>query len=281
MNDRTMTSMTRGTPSTGVAAAPARDHRDARVTQWRVVFSEWIKLWSLPSTYMAVGVTLFGVVGLGCLLSAIAGHNARSGGTFQPYVPLEGVMLAQLAVGVLGVLIVTNEYHAGLIRATFAAVPRRLPVFWAKCGLVTAVTFVIGLAGALVAFFAGEAIVAGDHVSLHITQQHALRDVVGLALYLAVVALLSAGVGWAVRSTAGALATVFGILLVVPIIGNVLPLSWAIHIDPYLPTNAGESVVGFPGTVNPLGPWSGISVFAGYAVLAALAGLLAVRRRDA
>ena len=40
-----------------------------------------------------------------------------------PSAPLKGYLLAQLLVGVLGVLFVTGEYGTGMIRSTFAAVP--------------------------------------------------------------------------------------------------------------------------------------------------------------
>ena len=52
---------------------------------------------------------------------------------FQPLdVSLAGVQLAQLAIGVLGVLVITAEYSTGMIRASMTAVPARFPVLWAK-----------------------------------------------------------------------------------------------------------------------------------------------------
>ena len=36
---------------------------------------------------------------------------------------LRGVFLAQLALGVLGVLVISSEYSTGMIRTTFTAVP--------------------------------------------------------------------------------------------------------------------------------------------------------------
>jgi len=47
-------------------------------------------------------------------------------------VALAGAQLAQIAAGVLGVLLITSEYATGLIRASFAAVPRRLPILWGQ-----------------------------------------------------------------------------------------------------------------------------------------------------
>lgn len=52
--------------------------------------------------------------------------DAAASGTSQGY------LLAELLTGVLGVLFASGEYGAGMIRATLAAVPKRLSVRYAK-----------------------------------------------------------------------------------------------------------------------------------------------------
>jgi hypothetical protein len=47
-------------------------------------------------------------------------------------VELAGVNSSQLAIAVLGVLLITGGYSTAMIRATFMAVQKRLPVLWAK-----------------------------------------------------------------------------------------------------------------------------------------------------
>src|ERR1700759_629975 len=110
---------------------------DARygVTQIRTGVSEWIKLRSLRSTWWSIGIALLISVGLGILFSGLRGHDIQTNGGFEPdqtALSLRGFYLAQLAVGVLGVLFITGEYSTGMIRATLSAVPKRVPVWVAK-----------------------------------------------------------------------------------------------------------------------------------------------------
>jgi len=118
--------------STHVAAAPPAYQLPQRVTQARVLRSEWTKLRTQPSTFWALLATMILIAGFGILYSLVREtrppHGAAAIASFDPAgVSLSGVQLAQIAVGVLGVLLVTSEYATGLIRTTLAAVPRRLP----------------------------------------------------------------------------------------------------------------------------------------------------------
>ena len=75
-------------------------------------------------------------------------------------IALAGVNVAQLAIGVLGVLVITGEYSTGMIRATLTAVPKRLPVLWAKAASSRRSSFVLMLPVVLIAFFATQAILS-------------------------------------------------------------------------------------------------------------------------
>ena len=191
---------------------------------------------------------------------------------FHPLeVNLVGVQLAQLAIGVLGVLVITGEYSTGMIRASFTAVPKRLPVLWAKAGVFGAVTFALMLPAVLIAFFVGQAILARHHIdiALHRAARHRAR-VVGAALYLTVVGLFGLGLGAIVRNTAGGIAAFAAIMFVLPPLMNVLPTSWNNAASPYLPLQAGEAILSTtPG--GHLSPWLGLLLFAGYAAAAAIA----------
>ncbi len=101
------------------------------------------------------------------------------------------------------------------------------------------------------------------------------------SLFLALVALLGLGCGFAIRSTGGALATLFGQLLVLPLLAQALPNSWQNHIDKYLPFNAGTAVMSTVQRSDSLGPWAGIGVLALWAAVALGVGLVMLRRRDA
>jgi ABC-type transport system involved in multi-copper enzyme maturation permease subunit len=193
-----------------------------------------------------------------------------------------GYHLAQLAIGVLGVLVIAGEYSTGMIRSSFMAAPKRLPVLWAKLGVFSAVTFVLMLISSLVSFFAVQAIVTQHDKQHALSDPHALRVVVGTALFLTVLGALAVGIGALVRNTAGGIALFVFLLFVLPGITGILPASVADSINPYLPLNAGTVVATstFENSHH-LAPWTGFAVFCGYAVLAIGAAAIGLLRRDA
>src|SRR4051812_201084 len=255
-----------------------------RVTQLHVALSEWTKLWSVRSTRWSLLAAVLFTIGIAALACAVVAHHypQMSPGDKADFHPLEpnlaGVQLAQLAIGVLGVLIITAEYSTGMIRASFTAVPKRLPVLWAKIGVFGIVTFALMLPSVLVAFFIGQAILSGHHIDTTFGAPHVARALVGAALYLTVVGLFGLGLGAIVRNTAGGIASFAAILFVLPPLMNVLPSSWNRAASPYLPLQAGEAILSTtPG--GHLSPWVGLALFAGYAGAAiAVAAVLLVRR---
>jgi ABC-type transport system involved in multi-copper enzyme maturation permease subunit len=198
---------------------------------------------------------------------------------------LIGVTVAQLAIGVLGVMLISGEYSTGMIRSTFAAVPKRLPVLWGKAGVFALVTFVLALPSTLIAFFAAQAILKGHSfnghdIALSFSDPGVSRAVIGGALYLTLIGLFGLGLGAILRSTAGGISAFAGILFVIPPLMNVLPASWSDAISPYLPSNAGQAIMQSGSPAHTLAPWTGLGVFAAYtAVLVAIAAIQ-LRRRD-
>jgi ABC-2 type transport system permease protein len=266
---------------------PERDTRSRRIAD--VVRSEWIKLRSVRSTYWTLLATAVGMVGLGALFTAT--YVAR----YDRLNPIErlnlnpaaqslgGVFLAQLAVGVLGVLVMSSEYATGAIRATFAAVPRRRLVLAAKGAVFTAVTAAVGIVASFGAFFAGQAILSGKGLEAHLGDPGVVRSIIGAGLYLAVVGLLGLGLGTLLRRTAGAIAALVGLLLILPGIVAALPSSWQVSIDPYLPSYAGEAIMGRSRMApdNLLAPWSGFGLLTAYVAATLVLAAVALRRRDA
>jgi len=258
------------------------------VTQRRVVRSEWTKLWSLRSTRWSLLAAIVGMAGLGMIIAAFRmGHWTHlSAGERARYDPIDngvgGYHLAQLAIGVLGVIVMSGEYATGMIRSTLMAVPHRLPVLWAKSLVFAAVTFVLMLASTFVSFFGVQAIVAQRNLQAHLGDPHALRAVVGTALFLTVLGVLSVGLGGLLRSTAGGIAAFVGLLFVLPGITALLPSNIGDAISPYLPLNAGFAVATstFENSHH-LAPWTGFGVFCAYAVVAVAAAAVALVRRDA
>ena len=254
------------------------------VTQRRVLVSEWIKMRSLRSTGITLLAAVVAMVALGCLVGwATSSHWARMDpGERAGFNPIDrslaGYHLAQLAVGVLGVLLITGEYATGMIRATFAAVPRRLPVLWAKALLFAAVTFVVMLLAAFLAFVGGQHFLGSHGTTLG--APHALRAIVGAAGYLTLIGVLAVALGFLVRSTAGGIATLFGLILVLPGIGQVLPASWQQHTLPYLPSNAGASIFTMHTDTGMLSAGPGLAVTCLWVVAGLAAAAVVVQRRD-
>jgi hypothetical protein len=265
-------------------ATPARTHV-GRVTQRRVARSEWTKLWSLRSTRWSLLLAVVAMAGLGIVFGAVqmahwSGMSAHDKATFDPVgTALGGWHIAQLAICVLGVLVISGEYSTGMIRSTFAAVPRRLPVLWAKTGVYCAVVFGLMLPSAFLTFFVTQAILRQHHVQTTIGAPHVLRAVIGVALFLTITALLGLALGFLVRNTAGGIAGFAGIMFVLPGITAILPHSWGDSVNPYLPLSAGTTILSLHPDPGSLAPWTGLLLFFGYAALAmAVAACLLVRR---
>jgi ABC-2 type transport system permease protein len=282
----TSTTMTPGSAgAAGSTGAPVRLDRGIKVTQARVITSEWIKLHSLRSTMYTLITSVGMTVGLSLLFSWFAvarlgshgGHLDTNGVTLS----LRGAYLAQLAIGVLGVLLITGEYSTGMIRATMSAVPRRLPVLWAKLGMFAVVALVVSEAASFAAFLGGQAILSSKNIGASLADPGVLRVVIGAGLYLTVVGLLGMALGFLIRNTAGAITTLFGILLVLPVLGEVLPSDWAAHIVPYLPSNAGQAIMALHSGPGTMAPWTGFALFVGYTAAAVVAAAVLLRRRDA
>ena len=147
--------------------APALDRR---VTQARVILSEWTKLRTLRSSiWSLLGAVVF-MAGLGIVVAALqvthwSQLDPHDRVNYDPVsTALIGALVAQLAIGVLGVLVVTGEYATGMVRATFSAVPRRLPVLWAKVAVYLTVVAVLMTACVLISFFGTQPILAAKHV---------------------------------------------------------------------------------------------------------------------
>jgi ABC-type transport system involved in multi-copper enzyme maturation permease subunit len=273
--------------STTTLTAPVAAFR-GRVTQGRVARSEWTKLWSLRSTRWSLLAAVTAMLALGPIIAAVQMGRWNSLSAHDRSIldsidlGVGGYHLAQLAIGVLGVLVISGEYSTGMIRSSLMAVPKRLPVLWAKLGVFSAVTFVLMLGATLASFFAVQAIVTSHHVDHSLGDPHALRAVVGTALFLTVLGALGLGLGALLRNTAGGIAAYVALLFVLPGITALLPASTGDAITPYLPLNAGTTVATSTfDNSHHLSTWGGFAVFCGYT--AAIVAIAAVRlaRRDA
>ena len=70
------------------------------------------------------------------------------------------IFFAQMIVAVLGVMAVTGEYSTGVIKASLAAVPKRLPMLPAKAIVVFVATYLVGLGGNLASYLVASPILS-------------------------------------------------------------------------------------------------------------------------
>ncbi len=258
------------------------------VTFPRVVRSEWTKLWSLRSTRWVLLVSFIAMAAPGPIISAVqmgrwAHLTLQDRLTFDSIdTGLGGWHLAQLGVGVLGVLIISGEYSTGMIRSSLMAVPRRLPVLFAKVLVYAGVIFVLILVATAISFFATQAIVSVHHIQHSIGAPGALRAFIGNVLFLTVLGVMCVGLGGWVRNSAGGIAAFVGLIFVLSGIIDILPSNISNAINPYLPLSAGTAVVThhFDNTHH-LSPWGGFALFCGYAVVILAGASLTLMRRDA
>jgi ABC-2 type transport system permease protein len=208
-------------------------------------------------------------------------HRAQFIDIDATQISLRGVFLAQLAIGVLGVLVISGEYSTGMIRSSLAAVPSRTPVLVAKAAVFAGVVFVFSLVASFGAFLIGQGVQSSTHLQATLSTPGAVRAIFGAALYLTLIGLLAVGLGFLIRSTAGAIAALFGVVLVAPILAEALPAPYGVDIDKFLPLTAGMRVISTTDfDHDALGPWAGIGITAVYAAVALIVGAVVLKRRD-
>jgi ABC-2 type transport system permease protein len=257
-----------------------------RLTARGVLAGEWTKFGSLRSTWITLGLSVLFLLAIGLVAAAsFTPGTGRGIAANRPMdavgIALAGTTFAALAVGVLGVLLSAGEYTTGMIRATFTAVPARLPVLWAKSLIAGAVALVVMAIGAPVSFLLGSPLLRTGVTVLGLGDDGVLRSLAGAALYLGLVAVFGVGLGMLVRSSAGGIAILAGTLLILPGVIGLLPDSWSSNISPYLPSTAGQAAMTLHPADGSLSPGAGLAVFAGYVAVILAAAAFRLRKSDA
>jgi hypothetical protein len=168
-----------------------------------------------------------------------------------------------------------------MIRVTFSAVPRRRLVLTAKAIVLAVTALVGGIVASFAAYFVFQWLLTGDSLRSSIGDPGVIRALIGGGLYLAILGLLGFGLGIIIRSSAGAIASLFGLLFVPQILVELLPSTWKTTIGPYVPMEAGSQIFSQHREAGALGPWAGLGVFCLYAAVALVVGFLLINRRDA
>jgi ABC-2 type transport system permease protein len=263
-----------------------------RVGFGHLMLAEWTKIRSVRSTVWSLAIFVVGTIGLTALFCWLTVHAIQTGraprrsadllGDPVTFILQTGIGFGQLAICVLGALTMTTEYSTGVIRASLLAVPKRLPVLAAKCAVFAGLIFVIAEIVVFLSFFVGKAIIH-PVVDVSLSQPNVARAVVGAGLYLTVLGLFALAIGSLIRHSAGAIATVIGLVLVVgPLLGLLDSYDWGKHVHDWFPTVAGGFVRNVvPASDQVLSPWEGFAVFCGWTALLLAGGAYLLKRRDA
>lgn len=262
------------------------------VTLGRVLRSEWLKLWTLPSTYWVIAITLVVMIGVSALMAlAMTFDPAAAGGDPNQGPPPQddagvavvaitfGYYFGQIVVAVLGVLIASSEYATGQIRSTLSAVPTRLPVLVAKIILTTVVSFTLGAVALGLSWLVTYPILNSEGITLDLGADGVWEALLGVPLYLTAIALFGLALGFLLRHTAGGISTILGILLVLPFAGMV-QLDVVQTIVEFFPGNAGALLIGGFESEHLTG-WQGMAVLWAYPVISLIAAGILLRNRDA
>ena len=276
--------------TTQVLAAPAEVRATRGSAFSHTLAMEWTKLRSVRSTAYSFAAFALVSVGLSTLITwvSVRGWNTMSAAQQLEYRqdPTGGILgagffLGQLAICVLGVLVITSEYSTGMIRASLLAVPSRGPMLAAKGLVFAAATFVLGELVSLGAFFL-DAPILSSRVRVGIGDPGVLRALIGGGLYLAVLGVFAMAIGTMVRHSAGGIAGVVGFVLVLSPLAQLLPGSLGKHIHAYLPAEAGQLITqSSRGPDDLLSPVQGFAVFCLWTAALSLLAWYLLKRRDA
>jgi ABC-type transport system involved in multi-copper enzyme maturation permease subunit len=262
-------------------SAPARVESQP-ISLGRAVKAEWIKWRSLRSTWVVLGAAVVGMLAIGLVI----GYNTRhltgnqDANDLASSAPLQGYFLGQLLIGALGVLFVSSEFSTGMIRSTFAAAPKRLPVLWAKLAVFFAITAVVMTVITTIAFLSAQAVISQVRPGFSLSDPGVWRFVLGTSLYMVLAGVIGQMIGWIVRSTPGSLVSFFALIFVVPELFTLFG-SAGKHIAQFLPSQAGEAFTVSQPEAPHLTPGAGVLVLCAWAVAAIVVAAVSLRRRDA
>jgi ABC-2 type transport system permease protein len=264
---------TQALPRRAVPSVPARA-RD-------VLTSEWTKFWSVRSTYWTLLVAVVTPIGTGAIVAAALAHQPAGAPALDPLLPgFISLEYAVLAVGVLGVLAFSTEYGTGLIRTTFAAVPRRRAVLAAKAAVAGAVTLVVGELVAFTTFFLVQAVLSGHHLGVSLSRPGVPGAVLADGIILFVVALMGLGLGAIIRHTAGGI-TALVALIILPAILALLPAPWGGRVGRFTVLEAARQATALHPAANLFSPALSLLVLLAWPAAILGVAALTITRRDA
>jgi ABC-2 type transport system permease protein len=291
--------------TTAPATPPSTTTRSAHLSKLSfggVLKSEFIKLFTLRSTCWCILILLVLSIGIGLIVATVspparahvpAPVLTTAGQQSQAVADATiGTGFGELVFAVLGALVITGEYGTGMIRSTFAAVPKRLPALFAKAIVLGITTFIVGLATIYATALIIFPLLPGKHIHPNWGDWKLEEALIGGAVYLTLIALVAFSIGAIVRNSAGGIAAALGLILVLPgileLISGLTQATWAENLVVFAPTSAGghlyDYVVTAPVAVSGVAlldrTTGGLVLIAWVVVLFVVAAVM-LKRRDA
>ena len=277
-----------GTAPAGPVPRPAGPHIQGRQTLLRSVRAEWIKFWSLRSSWITSFITITLTVLFGAGLTSVLGRTEEYQDTAKNLIT-QGLTFGQVVVAVLGALIITGEYSSGQIRSSLAAVPKRGQLLVSKAVVLAIVSFLLGSVSVFLSWAISKPFI-GEHAG-SLTDSHYIGYIWGSGLVFATIALLALGLGFLLRSTAGTITVIVSLLFIIsgPLQLAASKWPWIFKIIGCLPSTVAEAVSDpFQRTTE----WGGqgaqflthgqaIAVFAAWALIPLITAWIVFSRRDA
>jgi hypothetical protein len=246
------------------------------------VASEWVKARTVPSTWTALGAALAILVGVGAAIAALnAGEGSDAPGveSVQPIATsLSGVFMGQVALGLLGALLITAEFGTGSILTSLSAVPQRTRLLMAKAVILVLLVVPTAVLGVQLAALVGLRILDGAGLGQPWASTGTQGALIGATAYLTLIALFGLAAGALLRSTAAAVIVLTFVLFLLPVLIGLLPT--AEDVLPWLPSQAGQAAFQQGSVPGYLEPVAGLALLAGYTALLMAVAVWDLRRRD-
>jgi len=289
-------------------AAPAKGGSAGNWSFVGLLRSEWIKFWSLRSTIWLLICTAVAAVGVGTLTAWVRHtifdsmiEQASKGGVTPTAeelqasmgqgtgidlynLPNAGLQIAVLVLGSLAVLFLSSEFATGMIRSTMSATPKRLPVFAAKAIILAVVGYVLATVTGVITFLISLAIFSDLTVfKLSWDTEGVLQGVFTGGLYVAAVAIIGLSLAALLKSSAGGVTVLVGLLFVLDFAGSfmqLIPGEFWKYVPQYLPSQAGGRFLAIGHVDGMLDPGIAGLVLLGWVVLLAVPALFVLKKRD-
>ena len=245
---------------------------------------EWTKMRSVRSNRLTLLIAAVVTLAITVVI-AVSFASVRAGRP-MPVSPLAGSFLGfaeytVLPVTVLGVLVFTSEYSSGLIRTTFAAVPRRRAVLAAKAGVAGLAALVVGELLAFACFFLTQAILSRRHGGLSVAQPGVAAGVLAAGLFLAACAVVGVATGAVIRHTAGAIGAAITVVYLLAALCLLLPAPWDTRVGRFTMPFSLYQLLSLHRQASLLPPALSLLVLLAWPAVALIAAATVLTRRDA